>query len=492
MCGIVGYIGESESAPILLSQLKKLEYRGYDSAGIAVIKDGKINVFKVSGKVEELCKKTDDGKGVSGTCGIGHTRWATHGAPTDVNAHPHLSKSEKIAIVHNGIIENYAELREELKAKGFNFQSQTDTEVIANLIDSFYEGDIKKAVMKASMRLTGSYALGVICSDFPDKIIIARESSPLIIGVGVGCNYYASDITALVSYTKNVIYLNDGEFAEITRDGVEVFDSTGETVKKQISRVSWSVEKAEKGGYEHFMLKEIMEQPGVVNATISPRIKDGEIVLEDFPFSDEDLKNINKVQITACGSAYYAGVSGKFVFEKLCRIPVSVDLGSELRYSDPIIDEHTLCIVISQSGETADTIAAMKECKRLGAKVVAIVNVVGSTIARLADCVLYTHAGPEIAVATTKGFTTQLSVMYLLSIYFAYHTGKIDRTEYSSLINDLQKIPHAIQRAMDKNILLEYFAEKYYNSSSLFFLGRNTDYAIALEGALKMKEISYV
>jgi len=413
MCGIVGYAGENRAAPILLQQLKKLEYRGYDSAGIAVLNGGEITVSKISGKVEALYEKTKDGTLIAGTIGIGHTRWATHGAPTDVNAHPHLSKSGKFAIVHNGIIENYAELREELKEKGFEFLSETDTEVIVNLIESYYDGDLKKAVMKASSRLNGTYALGVLCVDFPDKIIIARESSPLIIGVGVGCNYYASDITALISYTKNVIYLDDGEFAEISADGVEIFDCSGKQIEKQINRISWNVGTAEKGGFAHFMLKEIMEQPGVINETISPRIKDGKIVFEGFPISNEKLSKINKIIITACGSAYYAGVSGKFAIEKLCRIPVEVCLGSELRYSDPIIDENTLTIVVSQSGETADTIAAMKECKKLGSTVIAIVNVVGSTIARLANYVIYTHAGPEIAVATTKGFTTQLAVLYL-------------------------------------------------------------------------------
>ena len=472
--------------------LKKLEYRGYDSAGIAVINDSRISVSKVTGRIANLCEKTSDGKNCPGTAGIGHTRWATHGAPTDTNAHPHMSNDGKFAVVHNGIIENYIALREELTEKGYRFESQTDTEVIVHLIEMYYSGNLKNAVIKASSRLRGSYALGVVCTDEPEKLYAAREASPLILGVGIGENYFASDVTALVPYTRNVIYLDDGEFAEITPDSITVFDPAGRPVNKKISRITWDVQAAEKGGYEHFMLKEIIEQPGAIKATIAPRIKDGKIVLDETGLTAEYLKSINKIVITACGSAYYAGCAGKYAIEKLCRIPVQVELASELRYSDPIIDEHTLVIVLSQSGETADTIAAMKECKKRGAKTLAIVNVVGSTIANIADHTIYTWAGPEIAVATTKGYTTQVSVLYLFALYAAEKMNRIDEELYKRLLESLNTLPKKIQEALDMNPQIPNLAKKYHNASSLFFIGRNTDYAVALEGALKMKEISYI
>ena len=492
MCGIVGYTGSQEAAPVLLEGLKKLEYRGYDSAGIAVLDDNRISVSKVTGRIANLCEKTADGKNCPGTAGIGHTRWATHGAPTDTNAHPHMSNDGKFAVVHNGIIENYIALREELTEKGYRFESQTDTEVIVHLIEMYYSGNLKNAVIKASSRLRGSYALGVVCTDEPEKLYAAREASPLILGVGIGENYFASDVTALVPYTRNVIYLDDGEFAEITPDSITVFDPAGRPVDKKISRITWDVQAAEKGGYEHFMLKEIIEQPGAIKATIAPRIRDGKIVLDETGLTAEYLKSINKIVITACGSAYYAGCAGKYAIEKLCRIPVQVELASELRYSDPIIDEHTLVIVLSQSGETADTIAAMKECKKRGAKTLAIVNVVGSTIANIADHTLYTWAGPEIAVATTKGYTTQVSVLYLFALYAAEKTNRIDGKLYKRLLESLNTLPKKIQEALDMNPQIPNLAKKYHNASSLFFIGRNTDYAVALEGALKMKEISYI
>ena len=492
MCGIVGYTGSQEAAPVLLEGLKKLEYRGYDSAGIAVINDSRISVCKVTGRIANLCEKTSDGRNCPGTVGIGHTRWATHGAPTDTNAHPHMSNDGKFAVVHNGIIENYIALREELTEKGYRFESQTDTEVIVHLIEMYYSGNLKNAVIKASSRLRGSYALGVVCTDEPEKLYAAREASPLILGVGIGENYFASDVTALVPYTRNVIYLDDGEFAEITPDSITVFDPAGRPVNKKISRITWDVQAAEKGGYEHFMLKEIIEQPGAIKATIAPRIRDGKIVLDETGLTAEYLKSINKIVITACGSAYYAGCAGKYAIEKLCRIPVQVELASELRYSDPIIDEHTLVIVLSQSGETADTIAAMKECKKRGAKTLAIVNVVGSTIANIADHTLYTWAGPEIAVATTKGYTTQVSVLYLFALYAAEKTNRIDKELYKRLLESLNTLPKKIQEALDMNPQIPNLAKKYHNASSLFFIGRNTDYAVALEGALKMKEISYI
>lgn len=492
MCGIVGYTGYQQSAPILLEGLKKLEYRGYDSAGIAIMNERSIQVSKVKGRIANLCEKTNDGALVPGYVGIGHTRWATHGAPTDINAHPHMSCDGKFAVVHNGIIENYMVLREELIKKGYTFESQTDTEVIVHLLEMYYNGSVKKALIKTVARLEGSYALGVICSDEPNKIFAAREASPLIIGVGVDENYFASDVTALVAYTRSTIYLSDGEFAEITPDSIEVFDSTGQIRPNKIERITWDIQAAEKGGYEHFMLKEIMEEPRAALNTISPRIKDGRIKLDDIVLSEDYLKSLNKIVIVACGSAYYAGFAGKHTIEKLCKISVQVELASELRYNDPLIDEHTLIIVLSQSGETADTIAAMKECQRLGAKALAIVNVVGSTVANLADYTLYTWAGPEIAVATTKGYTTQLTALYLFAIYAAQKLSRISNAECEALIKSLETIPQNMQAVLDMNPKIPELAKKYCNTDSMFYIGRNTDYAVSLEGALKLKEISYI
>ena len=492
MCGIVGFTGKQNAAPILLEGLKKLEYRGYDSAGIAVAQDGVISVSKVSGRIANLCEKTEDGKTLPGFSGIGHTRWATHGAPTDANAHPHMSCDGRFSVVHNGIIENYMALREELTANGYTFSSQTDTEVIVHLIEMYYHGDFKEAVMRATSRLTGSYALGVLCADCPGKIMAVREASPLILGIGVGENFFASDVTALVAYTRNALYLDDGEFAELTSESITVYDCTGAVIHKPVSRITWSIEAAEKGGYEHFMLKEIMEQPRAVKAALAPRVHESHVQLDDFSFTAEELRSIRKIVITACGSAYYAGCAGKYAIEKLCHIPVDVQLASELRYGEPQIDSDTLLIVLSQSGETADTIAAMKECQSLGARTLAIVNVVGSTIAKLADHTLYTWAGPEIAVATTKGYTTQLSVLYLFAVYAAHTMELLPEQEYVRLIGELQSIPKKIQQALDMNTALPQLAKKYNSGHSVFYIGRNTDYAVALEGALKMKEISYI
>ena len=492
MCGIVGFTGKQNAAPILLEGLKKLEYRGYDSAGIAVAQDGVISVSKVSGRIANLCEKTEDGKTLPGFSGIGHTRWATHGAPTDANAHPHMSCDGRFSVVHNGIIENYMALREELTANGYTFSSQTDTEVIVHLIEMYYHGDFKEAVMRATSRLTGSYALGVLCADCPGKIMAVREASPLILGIGVGENFFASDVTALVAYTRNALYLDDGEFAELTSESITVYDCTGAVIHKPVSRITWSIEAAEKGGYEHFMLKEIMEQPRAVKAALAPRVHENHVQLDDFSFTADELRSIRKIVITACGSAYYAGCAGKYAIEKLCHIPVDVQLASELRYGDPQIDSDTLLIVLSQSGETADTIAAMKECQSLGARTLAIVNVVGSTIAKLADHSLYTWAGPEIAVATTKGYTTQLSVLYLFAVYAAHTMELLPEQEYVRLIGELQSIPKKIQQALDMNTALPQLAKKYNSGHSVFYIGRNTDYAVALEGALKMKEISYI
>ena len=489
MCGIVGYTGTRMAAPILLDGLRQLEYRGYDSAGIAVIHDGQVSLSKVTGRISGLAEKTQEGKLLPGTTGIGHTRWATHGAPTDANAHPHTSNDGRFAVVHNGIIENHAELREELIAAGYHFESETDTEVVVHLVERYYQGDLKKAVMRASSRLRGSYALGIVCSDQPEKVFVAREASPLILGVGIGENFFASDVTALVSNTRNVIYLDDGEYAELSPEGVQVYDCAGHPIRKEVNRVTWDIQAAEKGGFDHFMLKEMYEQPRALKSTLAPRIRGGEVSLDDM---DIDLSGINKIVITACGSAYYAGCSGKYAIEKLTHIPVQTELASELRYNDPLIDTHTMLIILSQSGETADTIAAMRECQSRGAKALAIVNVVGSTIAKLADYCLYTWAGPEIAVATTKGYTTQLSALYLFAIYAGRKLGCLEDGEYKKMISSLKSLPKLMQQALDMNPLIPTLAKKYYKSDSLFFIGRNTDYAVALEAALKMKEISYI
>ena len=492
MCGIVGFTGSQNAAPILLDGLKKLEYRGYDSAGIAVLGEKGIHMVKASGMIKNLDAKIKGGAALPGHAGIGHTRWATHGEPTDVNAHPHMSNDNKFAVVHNGIIENYAQLREELKGKGFQFKSETDTEVIVHLMDMYYEGDLKKAVLKTISRLEGAYALGILCSEEGGRIVAARQSAPLIVGVGIGENYFASDVTALVAHTKNVIYMEDGEIADITPENITIYDTTGKVLEKTVTRIAWDIAAAEKGGYEHFMLKEIMEQPPAIKSTIEPRIKDGEIVLDDFSLSDEDLKQINKIMITACGSAFYAGSVGKYVIEELCRIPVEADLASELRYRNPLVDEHTLLVVVSQSGETADTIAAMKECKARGARVLAIVNVVGSTIAKLADDVVYTWAGPEIAVATTKGYTTQVAVMDMLAVYLARRLGRLDDAQNKELVDAILQFPSLIQRSIDLNPNLPALAEKYHSHNDVFFIGRNLDYAASMEGSLKLKEISYL
>lgn len=492
MCGIVGFTGSQNAAPILLDGLKKLEYRGYDSAGIAVLGETGIHMVKASGMIKNLDAKIKGGAALPGYAGIGHTRWATHGEPTDVNAHPHMSNDNKFAVVHNGIIENYAQLREELKGKGFQFKSETDTEVIVHLMDMYYEGDLKKAVLKTISRLEGAYALGILCSEEGGRIVAARQSAPLIVGVGIGENYFASDVTALVAHTKNVIYMEDGEIADITPENITIYDTTGKVLEKTVTRIAWDIAAAEKGGYEHFMLKEIMEQPHAIKSTIEPRIKDGEIVLDDFSLSDEDLKQINKIMITACGSAFYAGSVGKYVIEELCRIPVEADLASELRYRNPLVDEHTLLVVVSQSGETADTIAAMKECKARGARVLAIVNVVGSTIAKLADDVVYTWAGPEIAVATTKGYTTQVAVMDMLAVYLARRLGRLDDAQNKELVDAILQFPSLIQRSIDLNPNLPALAEKYHSHNDVFFIGRNLDYAASMEGSLKLKEISYL
>jgi len=492
MCGIVGFTGTEQAAPVLLDGLKKLEYRGYDSAGIAVIGDGGICVRKTSGKISNLEALINNGRECPGTVGIGHTRWATHGAPTDINAHPHLSRNGKFAVVHNGIIENYQELREELISHGYSFISETDTEVIVQLLEMYDTGDTRTTIMRAASRLRGSYALGVLCAEEKGTIYAMREASPLILGVGSGENYFASDVTALVAHTRNIIHMEDGELARITPESMEIFDAAGNRIRKGIERITWDVQAAEKGGYEHFMLKEIMEQPAAVKAASDPRLRDGKVVFDELSIPDEELRKIDRILITACGSAYYAGCVGRYALESLCRLPVQTELASELRYSDPMMDEHTLLIAISQSGETADTIAAVKEAKRRGAKVVGIVNVVGSTVATISDDVLYTYAGPEIAVATTKGYTTQVTLLCLLAVFLADKRGSITRERYAEAVDTLSQLPSYIQEAIDLNPGIPALASKYCSSHSVFFIGRNTDSALALEGALKLKEISYL
>ncbi len=492
MCGIIGYIGEKQAAPILLEGLSKLEYRGYDSAGIAVFSGNEIDVKKSRGRLSVLSEITNGGKSVKGTAGIGHTRWATHGEPSDINSHPHLSSSGRFAIVHNGIIENYIPLKKKLMDKGYEFLSETDTEVVAHLIEYYYKGNILEAVIKVIERVNGSYALGILSLDNPDQFIAVRKSSPLIVGLGDGENFVASDVTAILNHTRNIYYLEDNEIVVLKKDSVKVYNLDREEVKKDVFTVNWDISAAEKGGYEHFMMKEIEEQPKALKETISPRIQDGRIILDDISLTEDDIKNINKIFIIACGSAYHAGMVGKYIIEKLCRKPVEAIVASEFRYCDPIIGENDLAIIISQSGETADTIAALKEAKKKGARTLGIVNVVGSAIANLSDDVLYTWAGPEIAVATTKAYSTQLSVLYLLATYMADKLGTISPEYYDKLTADIEKLPEQVAELLKGKDKVQYLASKFFNCHSIFFIGRNLDYAVSLEGSLKLKEISYI
>lgn len=492
MCGIVGYIGKNNAAPILLEGLSKLEYRGYDSAGIAVYNGSELQVEKAKGRLAVLSEKTDGGNSVHGTVGIGHTRWATHGEPSDVNAHPHLSQSGRFAVVHNGIIENYISLKKRLESKGFEFISETDTEVIAHLFEYYYKGDIMEAVTKVINRVEGSYALGVLCVDYPDQFIAVRKASPLIVGLGEDENFIASDVTAILKHTRNIYYLEDNEIVVLKRDSVKVYNTDLDEVSKEVFTVNWDVSAAEKGGYEHFMMKEIEEQPKALRDTISPRIKDGRVVLDDISLTTQDIKNIRKIYIVACGSAYHVGVVGKYIIEKMCRIPVEVQVASEFRYCDPIVGSKDLVIVISQSGETADTLAGLKEAKNHGARILSIVNVVGSAIANASDDVIYTWAGPEIAVATTKAYSTQLAVMYLISLYMADKLGMVTSGEYAKYVHDIEALPDMVAKILENKDEVQYLASKFYNCKSIFFIGRNLDYAVSLEGSLKLKEISYI
>lgn len=492
MCGIVGYIGTKQAAPIILDGLSKLEYRGYDSAGMAIYDGGKINITKSVGRLKVLENLTHGGETMPGICGIGHTRWATHGVPSDTNAHPHFNADETITVVHNGIIENYLHLRQMLSDKGYKFVSETDTEVLAHLLDYYYKGNPMEAVTKVLHRVEGSYALGILFADCPDQIFAARKDSPLVVGQnGDGC-FIASDVPAILKYTRKVYYVDNQEVVRLRADHMHFYSVDEEEMTKEPVTIEWDANAAEKAGYEHFMLKEMYEQPKTVTDTLLPRIKGKDIVIEELNMSDEELNAINKIHIVACGSAYHAGVTGKYVIEGLARIPVEVDLASEFRYRNPILEEGAMVIVISQSGETADTLAALRESKARGFKVLGIVNVVGSSIAREADNVMYTWAGPEIAVATTKAYSAQLVALYLLAMKFGRARGKIDDKTFASLLGDLKRLPNQIEMLLNNKLKIQKFANRYIGAKDVFFIGRGIDYAISLEGSLKLKEISYI
>ena len=495
MCGIVGFVGREEAAPILLDGLERMEYRGYDSAGVAVRSEtAGLQVRKTKGRLQVLSDLIHGGADLEGNLGIGHTRWATHGEPNDINAHPHVSENGRIALVHNGIIENYLEIKEHLMRQGVHFTSDTDTEVVAQLLEFHYNEchNMLEAVGRCLRRIEGSYAFGIICADYPNALIAARKDSPLIIGYGQNGNFIASDVTAVIKYTRDVVYMDDGEIAVLTADSVDVFDDELLPVEKTHSLVDWDVSAAEKGGYAHFMAKEIMEQPEAVRKTISPRIRDGRVVLDDLHLTAEYVRDLSRIYVIACGSSYHVGVVSKYSWEKLLRRPVEVVLASEFRYCDPLVDEKTLVIVISQSGETLDTMAAMREAKRRGGRTLAIVNVVGSSIAREADDVLYTWAGPEIAVATTKAYTTQLVLMDLVGLYLADLLGTVEQSEYDTILSEMQLLPEKMRQFLSHTEDIQYYASRYFNHDSIFFIGRNLDYAMGLEGSLKLKEISYI
>ena len=495
MCGIIGFVGREQAAPILLDGLERMEYRGYDSAGVAVRSETRgLQVKKTKGRLKNLSEMIHGGADLEGCLGIGHTRWATHGEPNDINAHPHVSENGQIALVHNGIIENYLEIKEHLQKLGVTFTSDTDSEVVAQLLEYHYNEchNMLEAVGRVLRRIQGSYALGIICSDYPNALIAARKDSPLILGYGENGNFIASDVTAIIKHTRDVAYMDDGEIAVLTADSIDVFDDELVPVEKERHQVDWDVTAAEKGGYAHFMLKEIFEQPEAIRKTVSPRIRDGRVVLDTFSLTAEQVRDISRIFIIACGSSYHVGMVSKYNWERLLRRPVQVDLASEFRYSDPLVDEKSLVIVISQSGETLDTMAAMREAKRRGARTLAVVNVVGSSIAREADDVLYTWAGPEIAVATTKAYSTQLVLMDLIGLYLADLLGTVEQSEYDAIIKEIQLLPEKLQGWLADVHNVQYFASRYFNHNSIFFIGRNLDYAMGLEGSLKLKEISYI
>ena len=497
MCGIVGFIGKEQAAPILLDGLAHLEYRGYDSAGVAVISsEQKLQVRKAVGRLKVLSEQIHGGADLEGCIGLGHTRWATHGAPNIANSHPHVSENGKFAVIHNGIIENYVEIKEFLIGQGITFKSETDTEVVAQLLEFYYNEchDFLEAVGRVLRRIEGAYALGMLCADCPDRIIAARKDAPLLLGYGKGCNFLASDVTAIIKHTRDVAYMEDGEVAVLTREGIEVYDALEQKVEKKHFTIDWEVSAAEKGGYQHFMLKEIMEQPEALRRAISPRVKEGKVVFDDLKLPVEKMREFTRIFIVACGSSYHVGMLGKYTLEHLLRRNVEVVLASEFRYCDPIVDDKSLVIVISQSGETLDTMAALREAKKRGGYILSIVNVVGSSIARESDDVLYTWAGPEIAVATTKAYSTQLAVLDMIGLAFGEVLGTVKKEEYNEAVTGLQKLPEKMEQflAGESCEAIPKYASQYFNHNSVFFIGRNLDYALGLEGSLKLKEISYI
>ena len=494
MCGIVGYVGTQQAAPLLLEGLRRLEYRGYDSAGMAVCGPDGLRVQKAKGRLQALADLTDEGKTMPGVIGIGHTRWATHGEPNDTNAHPQVSESGRFAVVHNGIIENYAELKKKLLEKGYTFRSETDTEVVAQLLDWYYRDsrDVFEAVTSMLSAVEGTYALGILCTDTPDRLIAARKDAPLLLGYGEGKNFIASDVTALLRHTRDVVYMDDGELAVVTAGSIRIYDERRRPVEKERHYIDWDVDAAEKGGYAHFMLKEIFEQPTAISKAITGRIQEGRVVLSDLTMTDREIRDIGRIFIVACGSSYHVGMVGKYNLERMLRRSVEVCLASEFRYSDPIIGPGDLAIVISQSGETLDSMAALREAKKRGARILSIVNVVGSSIARESDDVLYTWAGPEIAVATTKAYSTQMVVLNLLGLYFGDIMGTIDLETYTAMVQGIQALPHQMEEILSDTGYIQAAARELAGHDQVFFIGRNLDYALSLEGSLKLKEISYI
>ena len=494
MCGIVGYVGAQEAAPILLDGLRRLEYRGYDSAGMAVCGPEGLQVCKTRGRLQALADLTEEGRTLTGTLGVGHTRWATHGEPNDINAHPQVSQSGLFAVVHNGIIENYALLRARLTAKGYAFRSETDTEVVAQLLDYYYAAsrDVFEAVNSMLSAVEGAYALGIVCADAPDRLIAARKDAPLLLGYGDGENFIASDVTALLRHTRDIVYMDDGELAVVTRGGIRIYDERRRPIEKEHHHIDWDVDAAEKGGYDHFMLKEIYEQPDAIARAITGRIRDGRVVLSDLTMTDREIRELGRVCIVACGSSYHVGMVGKYVLERLLRRPVEVSLASEFRYSDPIVGKGDLVIVISQSGETLDSMAALREARKRGARILSIVNVVGSSIARESHDVLYTWAGPEIAVATTKAYSTQMVVLNLLGLYFGDILGTVDFDTYTAMVQGIEALPAQMAHILSDTAEIQAAARELAGHEQIFFIGRNLDYALSLEGSLKLKEISYI
>ena len=494
MCGIVGYVGTQEAAPILLDGLRRLEYRGYDSAGMAVCGPEGLQVCKTRGRLQALADLTEEGRTLTGTLGVGHTRWATHGEPNDINAHPQVSQSGLFAVVHNGIIENYALLRAQLTAKGYTFRSETDTEVVAQLLDYYYAAsrDVFEAVNSMLSAVEGAYALGIVCAAAPDRLIAARKDAPLLLGYGDGENFIASDVTALLRHTRDIVYMDDGELAIVTCGGIRIYDERRRPIEKEHHHIDWDVDAAEKGGYDHFMLKEIYEQPDAIARAITGRIRDGRVVLSDLTMTDREIRELGRVCIVACGSSYHVGMVGKYVLERLLRRPVEVSLASEFRYSDPIVGKGDLVIVISQSGETLDSMAALREAKKRGARILSIVNVVGSSIARESHDVLYTWAGPEIAVATTKAYSTQMVVLNLLGLYFGDILGTVDFDTYTAMVQGIEALPAQMAHILSDTAEIQAAARELAGHEQIFFIGRNLDYALSLEGSLKLKEISYI